>query len=220
MSDALCSRSGEESNTEWENHPKYKGIRIGRSGRVQSRWAKHHPRGKRGGTVTILGTEWHEMKPQPLPSGYQFITINGPATGTGKKRNRYIHQLVLETFEGPCPEGQEALHSDGNRSNNALSNLRWGTRSENMADADRHGTLCRGSRHGIAKLTEEQVVEIIQLLMDRQKPSVVAERFQISVATLHSIRSGKGWSHVPRPGPIPRLRRKRVGSQLRSVTYP
>ena len=51
-----------------------------------------------------------------------------------KKETFYIHRLVLETFTGPCPPGQEGCHDDGDPSNNRLENLRWDTKSANAAD--------------------------------------------------------------------------------------
>lgn len=51
----------------------------------------------------------------------------------------YVHSLVLEAFVGPRPEGQQALHADDIPSNNFVSNLRWGTPSENSYDAVRNG---------------------------------------------------------------------------------
>lgn len=63
----------------------------------------------------------------------------------GYKRFQYenrvysIHRLVYETFVGPIPEGMKVDHIDGNRSNNALSNLRLVTQSENMKNAMANG---------------------------------------------------------------------------------
>ena len=50
-----------------------------------------------------------------------------------------IHRLVYETFNGPIPEGLKIDHIDGNRTNNALSNLRLVTQSENMYAAMTNG---------------------------------------------------------------------------------
>ena len=47
-----------------------------------------------------------------------------------------VHTLVLLAFVGPCPDGYECLHGDHNPRNNSLSNLRWGTRSENSLERD------------------------------------------------------------------------------------
>lgn len=52
---------------------------------------------------------------------------------------RQIHILVLEAFVGPRPLGMFGLHADDNPHNNHLNNLRWGTPSENTADAIRNG---------------------------------------------------------------------------------
>jgi hypothetical protein len=71
------------------------------------------------------------LKPAVDRDGYQRVHI-------GVKRG--VHQLVVEAFIGPCPPGLEIRHLDGNPANNALSNLRYGTRSENGMDRVRHGT--------------------------------------------------------------------------------
>lgn len=46
--------------------------------------------------------------------------------------NLKVHQLVCEAFHGAPKDGQEVLHVDENGLNNAASNLRWGTRKENL----------------------------------------------------------------------------------------
>lgn len=55
-------------------------------------------------------------------------------------RSHYVHELVLTAFVGPCPEGMEGCHNNGNGLFNSLTNLRWDTRSENTFDRVRHGT--------------------------------------------------------------------------------
>ena len=56
-----------------------------------------------------------------------------------KTTTRYVHQLVLEAFVGPCPAGYLCRHLDGDATNNALSNLRWDTARANNLDTVRHG---------------------------------------------------------------------------------
>lgn len=53
---------------------------------------------------------------------------------------RSVHRLVLEAFVGPCPDGMEVRHLNGNKTDNRLENLRYGTRYENMRDQVAHGT--------------------------------------------------------------------------------
>lgn len=70
----------------------------------------------------------------------------------GKKKGKYLHHLVLEAFDRPCPPGMEARHLDGDASNAALYDqhgeirLAWGTSSENKFDEVDHGTHYEASR--------------------------------------------------------------------------
>jgi hypothetical protein len=66
-------------------------------------------------------------------SGYLTV-MPGRAHGS-----KCVHSLVLLSFVGPCPAGQEGLHWDDVKLNNKLSNLRYGTRSQNMLDSVRNG---------------------------------------------------------------------------------
>jgi hypothetical protein len=52
----------------------------------------------------------------------------------------YVHVLVLETFEGsrPTPE-HKGLHRDDDPHHNHISNLYWGTMSDNAFDRVRNG---------------------------------------------------------------------------------
>lgn len=86
---------------------------------------------RRGGRV---------LKTFVMDSGHHAITL----CIQGRKHQRLVHRLILETFRGPSPQGTEALHGDGDPGNNWIANLRWGTRSENVLDAVRHGTFNNG----------------------------------------------------------------------------
>lgn len=90
-----------------------------------------------------------------LGPGYRQICL-------GKRYVQSVHVLVLLAFVGPCPEGMECRHLDGNPANNRLDNLCWGTGSENWNDKRRHGTLniLRGEDCPYSKLTEDTVREI------------------------------------------------------------
>lgn len=55
-------------------------------------------------------------------------------------RSFRVHRLVMEAFVGDLPEGMEVRHLDDDPDNNRLSNLVYGTRSENVLDRVRNGT--------------------------------------------------------------------------------
>lgn len=76
---------------------------------------------------------------------------NGPhlvvALGHDKQfKGHLVHRLVLLAFVGPCPDGMEGCHNNGDSLDNRLTNLRWDNRSGNMLDAVRHGTHSKTRR--------------------------------------------------------------------------
>lgn len=82
------------------------------------------------------------LRPFVMPTGH----VRAVLVKDGVRRTLKVHRLVLQAFVGPAPEGTEALHRDGNAGNNTLSNLRWGTKSENSRDQIAHGTHPFASR--------------------------------------------------------------------------
>lgn len=78
------------------------------------------------GRVLAAGTNRH---------GYPLVALSRSSDISSKK----VHRLVLEAFVGPCPDGMEACHNDGNWANAELVNLRWDTPSANQHDRVRHG---------------------------------------------------------------------------------
>jgi HNH endonuclease len=114
----------------------------------------------------------------------------------GKPKSHRIHRLVLETFIGPCPEGMEGLHKNGNSRDNRLCNLRWGTHLENARDAIRHGVIRRGESSGMAKLTEVLVREI-KILDSLGVPfKDIARRMNVHPSHVSRIVNGKTWKHI------------------------
>lgn len=67
--------------------------------------------------------------------------------GLGQVKQFWVHRLVLASFVGPCPEGQEVRHLNGHASDNRLENLEYGTRMQNIHDAISHGTHNGAARH-------------------------------------------------------------------------
>lgn len=59
----------------------------------------------------------------------------------GKRQHRYLAVLVAEAFIPNPHNYPEVRHLDGNPHNNHVSNLQWGTHTDNMRDAKRHGTF-------------------------------------------------------------------------------
>lgn len=108
-----------------------------------------------------------------------------------------VHRLVLATFVGACPAGMEARHINGNGFDNRLSNLCYGTHTENMFDKKTHGTERIGSTNPFAKLTEAQVIEIRNIYAGGGiTQSELASKFGVGHTIIGSIINRRKWKHI------------------------
>jgi hypothetical protein len=113
---------------------------------------------------------------------------------------RYVHRLVLEAFVGPCPDGMEGCHFDGNFRNNRVGNLRWDTRKGNMADARRHGTIripgLRGEGHPLSRFTEEDVLDMRRRFAAGESQGQIAKLYATGQPVVQAIVRRKTWTHI------------------------
>lgn len=105
------------------------------------------------------GPIWLKSKPRLAARsehGYMRVKLHKG----GKGQMCHVHLLVMEAFVGPKAEGQETRHLDGDRTNNLLSNLCYGTKKENADDRKRHGTHPAEEKNPRAILSVEAVRDI------------------------------------------------------------
>jgi hypothetical protein len=151
--------------------------------------------------------------------GYPFVRLYK----SGKSRQWRVHRLVLLTFCGEDPERPEGNHIDGNKSNNRLENLEWVTRRNNHLHALRLGLkklpyeyqpgcrptgqrngrhtkperTARGINHYCAKLTEQDVRDIRQMIANGQMTiNAIAFTKHTSAGAVSDIKHGRTWRHV------------------------
>lgn len=116
-------------------------------------------------------------------------------TVDGKRMTRNLHVVVAETFLGPRPSRAHCAHLDGNRLNNNIDNLAWVSASENERHKISHGTKAEGSKHGIAKLTEDGAREI-KATYRKGLGAALAKKYGVSVGAVVSVAYGRSWKHV------------------------
>lgn len=59
-----------------------------------------------------------------------------------------------------------------------------------------------GEKHKMAKLTNEQVLEIVELHKQKVRKKDIADKFNITIANVYSIIRGRSWNHItglPKP---------------------
>lgn len=119
--------------------PECAGYSASADGRIFSHW--HRPKAFGPIAVDML-REPRELapfdrgKPNGGPSPYLSVNL----TRSGKRCNRFVHELVLLAWVGPRPgsaDEVEACHGPGGSKDNRLENLRWDTVKANAADRER-----------------------------------------------------------------------------------
>lgn len=204
-----------EEEEEWRDIPGYPGYQASSLGRIRSLDRLDTLPGgfarKRKGRI-LRGCKFHGKQ------GYLAYTpsVNSVVTTISG------HRLVMLAFAGPPKEGQIVCHCDGDGSNNAVSNLRYGTHKENEADKERHGTKLLGEAVSAAKLTDEQVVEMRVLRASGAKLQELARLFSVGMDTISLVCTGRTWAQAGGPisQPDPRgsyLRLTRDGKKIRQI---
>lgn len=130
----------------------------------------------------VRGPSGQVLKPYIEPSGHLHMLI--------RRRKLRVHHAVLLAFGFPRPIHQECRHLDGNPANNRLDNLAWGTKLENAADKERHGTVPRGEQKKGHRLTTGQVHEIRR---DPRASRQVGRDYGVSHTAVQRIRRGERW---------------------------
>ena len=169
----------DEQQEEWRPIPGHPGYEVSDAGRVRSwryRWG-------------FCGTP-HPLKLKQHRDGY---LIFGAWNRSGRRHMLFVHRAALMAFRGLPRAEEDTRHLDGQRTNNRLSNLAWGSPKENSADAAHHGTQVRGEKVGRAKLTAIQV-RAIRALRGRESQGVTAGRYGVDRGTISSIQLRRTWA--------------------------
>ena len=165
----------------WKDIPGYEGrYQASNEGRIRSvdRYVRVVPHGVEAKRL-IKG---QILKPgRYCKSGHVSVVLGHNANGSP------VHQLVALTFIGPCPDGMEVCHNDGDPTNNAVSNLRYDTRTENIKDVYRQGGRWR-------KLSAGDVMEIRAQLETGARGADIAKARGLSQSLISAIKTGRYYS--------------------------
>lgn len=189
------------AQVEYRDIPGFPGYRVGDDGSVWTCKKIVIPKGAFGrGGVPVLTDDWRRIGARVADKGHLIASLyhGGRRSNGGVRRQVGIHRLVLEAFVGPCPEGMEGCHSDGDPKNNSLANLRWDTPAANWADRYSHGTATQGEKHGASKLTDDDVLSILYVGR-RMTEAATARVFGISNTVIGRIRRREAWKHLATP---------------------
>lgn len=168
-----------ENNLIYKDIPGYEGLyKVSNFGNVFSYGGE-----RKFGKITYTFPA-KELKPT-LYRGYKIVNLSK----NSKIKQFKIHKLVLLAFVGQKPfKDAETRHLDGNPSNNKLDNLAYGTKSENMQDAVKHGTLVFSR----TSLTNQDVINIAK---DKRRIKDIAKSFNTRPSVIINIKNKKSFKN-------------------------
>lgn len=174
--------------------------------------AGHNRQYKSGETLRPLQVQYHG-----LPESIRFLKRvdkrgrdecwnwqgSRKANWHGQWRNasgeiELAHRASWRLFVGYIPDGLSILHRCDNPICTNPAHLFLGTQTDNMMDmwAKKRGRpgVSIGQKHGMSKLTAEQVTDI---RYSGLTGSELAKKHNITQTTVCDIRKRRSWNHIP-----------------------
>lgn len=135
-----------------------------------------------------------------------FYSLNEKIVKLSKNGNGYlianlfnkrflVHRLVAEAFLDQDNGRDIVNHKNGIKDDNRAINLEWSNPSHNMNHAYKNFLKVseKGQKHGRAKLSDAEVIEIRKSLKNEKE---LADFYNVSVSTINGIRLGRTWKHL------------------------
>lgn len=131
------------------------------------------------------------LKACPIKSGYLVVGL----LRNGVQETKAVHRLVAEAFI-PNPEGfPEVIHLDSDKTNNAFTNLKWGTSAESIQNSIVNGRrdMPAGESHYKSFLTTQQVNSIREFHAANGDKETYKQYADIKQSTIYGIIKNKNW---------------------------
>lgn len=133
---------------------------------------------------TVIRTDAKRAYSTKTNGGYMRLT-----DGTS------LHRLIYTLFVGAIPAKCVINHIDGNKENNAVSNLEAVTYQENMRHAA--NVIKSGNYLVHRKLTDEDVLDIVKTLRDTDERIVdIALKYSVSENAICRINAGQNYTRL------------------------
>ena len=140
---------------------------------------------------------WTKTNPVSSHECWEWIGFKD-GNGYGRYGRILAHRIAYELTLGEIPRGMAVCHKCDNPGCVNPDHLWIGTQADNVRDMlakgrDRRGPPRRGETSNKAKLTSNQVREILQ---STETLRTLADRYGVSGTAIHYIRHKRNWRHL------------------------
>ncbi len=144
---------------------------------------------------------WSKVFIPDNPNGcWMWLPKNSRVKGYGyisyQRKSYRVHRLSYELTYGPFDKKWMVLHLCGVRACVNPRHLYLGTAQDNSNDARDDGTRCRGESHGLAKLTNDQVIAIRAGCELGESSTALAQKYGVARTTVRDIATRRFWKHL------------------------
>ncbi len=140
----------------------------------------------RGKGKASYDKSFKKLSPGKSSSGKGYLQVH-----IKDVNSKLVHRLIAEAFIGEIPEDMTVSHKDGNKFNNIPSNLLIESHSNNHNRKYEHGTMDNGFNNSRALFSEEQLLEVRNLLASKiYTHQQIADMFDVSRVFITKINRG------------------------------
>jgi len=179
MTESIAARE------EWRPVSDFPGYEVSNLGRV-----------RRSAPSRTHKTVGKLLSTRGLRNGYPCVDL----CREDKKKTFHVHRLVAAAFLGlPPADCPEVNHINADKLDPRAENLEYVSRSGNALHSYRLGCQdARGAKNGKAKLTDAQVLAIVEEARRPDRPSfrAIAAKYGVGAGVVTGIMSGSRWTHV------------------------
>lgn len=154
------------------------------------------------GCRMVFSKNYHPIKPLIDRIGRRFVTLYSLPIISGEKaikKRHLIAKIVLCEFVSQRPKGMIVRHGGKGHSDDSVSNLSWGTYSENNGiDRHRDGTALKGNALPWTKLSPGKVIQIRSLITYGSSEQDIAKMFNVTRRTINYIKNRDIWKWLDR----------------------
>lgn len=140
----------------------------------------------------VINRKNNIKKYQLSNSGYKRVCLQID----GKQTAMSIHRMIAECYVPNIDNKPMVNHKDGDKLNNHYTNLEWSTRKENEEHAKNSGLKASKERHGMSKLTQDDVNWIRNNYKLKDKDfgrQPIAKKFNVTPELISTIIKNKIW---------------------------